>query len=228
MRRLLTPRWIAGHFLAIVGIVAFISLGFWQLRRLEDRRAFNDAVEAAIASEIMTLDDALAAGGEYFRVRVTGTFETEAEVLVLRSRNQVSGYHILTPLLSDEGRGVLVDRGWVPIELDQAPVTDAPPPEGPVEIVGILWPPQDGGGDLEVHSSVVRRIDPDIVDPLVAADLIDPYLVLEAPVPDGLPFPAGAPELTEGSHLSYAVQWFLFAAVVVVGYPILLRRTARS
>ena len=94
-------------------------------------------------------------------------------------------------------------------------------------MIGILWPAEEGDGDLEVHSSVVRRIDPEIIDLVVDADLVDPYLVLEAPVPPQLPIPAGTPELSEGTHLSYAVQWFLFTAVVVVGYPILLRRTIR-
>ena len=228
MRRLLTPRWIAGHLLAIVGIVTFIMLGFWQVRRLDDRRDFNASVEAAVASVPISLDQALAQGGEYLRVRVAGSFAPDAEVLVLRARNEISGFHVLTPLVLDDGRGVLVDRGWVPIEFDEAPVTEAPPPAGIVDVVGILWPAQEGSGDLEVHSSVVRRIDPAIVDLLVDAELVDPYLVLETPAPEGLPIPAGTPELTEGSHLSYAVQWFLFAAVVVVGYPILLRRTVRS
>jgi cytochrome oxidase assembly protein ShyY1 len=93
-----------------------------------------------------------------------------------------------------------------------------------VAVTGILWPAEEGT-DLEVHSSVVRRIDPAIVDLVVDADLIDPYLVLQSPAPDVYPIPVGTPELTEGSHLSYAVQWFLFAAVVVIGYPILLKRT---
>jgi cytochrome oxidase assembly protein ShyY1 len=224
MRRLLTSRWIAGHILAVVGLVAFVLLGLWQLRRLDDRQTFNSAVETAVEREAVTLDEALAAGGEFVRVRAEGTFDPASDVLVLRSRNGTSGHHVLTPLLLDDGRGVLVDRGWVPISHDATPVVQAAPPDGAVTVEGILWPAQEGGVPDDLPT-VARRIDPAIVDPFVTADLVAPYLVLESPVPAEYPIPAGTPELTEGSHLSYAVQWFLFAVVVAVGYPILLRRT---
>jgi cytochrome oxidase assembly protein ShyY1 len=224
VQRLLTPRWIAGHVLAVIGIVVFVLAGFWQLRRLDERRTFNAAVEAAIATPATDLDSALAADGEYVRVELDGRFDTSHETLVLRSRGGTSGHHVLTPFLLDDGRGVLVDRGWVPIDYDTTPVMEAPPPQGRVTVEGILWPAQSGGVPDELPT-VVRRIDPAIVDPFVDADLIDSYLLLEAPVTADLPIPADTPELNEGSHLSYAVQWFLFGAVVVVGYPILLRRT---
>ncbi len=226
MRRLLTPRWIAGHLLAVIGIALFVSLGLWQLRRLDERREFNAAVEAAVAAPAVGLDEALSSDADYRRIEVGGEFDQSNEVLVLRSRRGTSGYHVLTPLVLGDGRGILVDRGCVPIRFDSAPVLEAPPPAGSVSVTGILWPAEPGG-DLEIHSSVVRRIDPAIVDPVVAADLIGPYLVLESPQPADLPIPAGTPELTEGSHLSYAGQWFLFAAVVAVGYPLLLRRVIR-
>lgn len=227
MRRLLTPRWIAGHLLAMAGIAAFVALGFWQLRRLDEKRALNAAVEAAVEAPVAPLETVLASGDSYRRVAAEGTFDTAHEVLVLRSRSGVSGYHVLTPLVLDGGVGVLVDRGWVPPEFDTTPVAGAPPPAGRVRVEGLLWPPQAGaGGPPAELPTVVRGIDPALVDPFVDADLAAPYLILEAPGGNGYPIPAGTPELSEGSHLSYAVQWFLFAAVVAIGYPILLRRVA--
>lgn len=229
MRTLLTPRWIAGHLLAVVAVVTFVSLGFWQLRRLEERRTFNEAVETALAAPAADLDRALADGAGYRRVRIAGLFDPEHEVLVLRSRSGTSGYHVLTPLLFGDGRGVLVDRGWVPIEFDEAPVAEAPPPAGRVTVEGLLWPAEEGGGGSDDLPSVVRRVDPAIVDPHVGVDLVDGrYLLMESPAPGGYPIPAGAPEPTEGPHLSYAGQWFLFASVVTVGYPILLFRVVRG
>ena len=227
MRRLLTSRWIAGHLLAAAGIVAFVALGFWQLRRLDEKRDLNAAVEAAVESPVRPVETALASGEPYRRVVAEGTFDPGHEVLVLRSRSGVSGYHVLTPLLLDGGAGVLVDRGWVPPEFDTTPVAGAPPPAGRVRVEGLLWPAQAGAGDPPPElPTVVRGIDPALVEPFVAADLADPYLILEAPAGDGYPIPAGTPELSEGSHLSYAVQWFLFAVVVAVAYPLLLRRVA--
>jgi cytochrome oxidase assembly protein ShyY1 len=228
VRTLLTPRWIAGHLLAIVGVVAFVSLGFWQLRRLDDRRSFNDAVETALEGPATDLETALAAGSEYRRVRVEGEFDPSTEVLVLRSRAGTSGHHVLTPLLLGDGSAVLVDRGWVPLSFDSTPVAQAPPPSGRVGVEGLLWPSQAGSVPDELPT-VARRIDPAIVDPFVDSAVIGGrYLVLESPATEPYPIPVGTPELTEGSHLSYAVQWFLFAAVVVAGYPLLLRRVVQS
>lgn len=226
MHRLLSPRWIAGHLLAAVGVVTFVALGFWQLRRLDDRRAFNEAVEVALSQPAVDLDTALQEGSEYRRIRVEGSFDSGHEMLVLRSRDGVSGHHVLTPLVVDGGRALLVDRGWVPIEVAATPVSDAPPPAGRVVVEGLLWPAQTGSVPAELPT-VARRIDPDIVGPHLDAEVVSgAYLVLESPSPEGFPLPAERPDLDEGPHLSYAVQWFLFAAVVVVGYPILLRRAA--
>jgi surfeit locus 1 family protein len=226
MRRLVSPRWIAGHLLAITAVAAFVSLGFWQLRRLDEKRTFNASVEAGLAAPVATITE-LPDGATYLRVYAEGTYDPEFEALVLRARDGVSGYHVLTPLILEDGTAVLVDRGWVPIQYDAPRDPAFGAPLGAVSVTGMLWPDQEGSGAPDEFPNVVRRIDPEIHAAFAPYALRPEYLVLSVQDPDqgGLPIVVEPPTLPEGPHLGYAVQWFAFAGVVVVGYPILLRRT---
>jgi surfeit locus 1 family protein len=223
----MSPRWIAGHLLALTAVVAFVSLGFWQLRRLDEKQTFNASVEAGLAAPIAPISE-LPDGATYRRVRVEGTYDASFEALVLRARDGVSGYHVLTPLILSDGAAILVDRGWVPIQYEKPrdPAFGAPP--GAVSVTGMLWPDQEGSGIPDEFPDVVRRIDPEIQSAFTPYALRPEYLVLSLQEPDqgGLPIAVEPPTLPEGPHLGYAVQWFAFAGVVVVGYPVLLRRTA--
>lgn len=229
MQRLVSPRWIAGHLLAVTAVVAFVSLGFWQLRRLDEKRTFNDSVEVGLAAPIAPIGE-LPEGATYRRVRAEGTYDAAFETLVLRARDGVSGYHVLTPLVLTDGTAVLVDRGWVPIQYEEPGDPAFEAPLGTVSVTGMLWPDQEGSGVPEEYPRVVRRIDPEIQAAFAPYPLRPEYLVLslQEPGQGGLPMTAAPPTLPEGPHLGYAVQWFLFAGVVVVGYPILLRRTGRD
>jgi surfeit locus 1 family protein len=114
---------------------------------------------------------------------------------------------------------------------DDTPPVDGPAtaPTGEVRLTGILWPPehQDVPDTLP---GTLRAIDPTVVDAFTPYQIRPSYLVLQStdPAVGELPVPPEPPELSDGPHLGYAVQWFLFAGVVIVGYPILLHRVART
>ena len=159
VRSLLTPRWLLGHLLALSLIVSFISFGFWQLRRLDQRDARNALLETRLSAppqpyaELMTgleaRPDRTDPEAAYRRVSVSGRYDPANEVL-LRSRalDGQPGYHVLTPLRFAEDRALLIDRGWVPFELDNPPIEEAAPPES-VQVTGVLQPAQEqptGGG----------------------------------------------------------------------------------
>lgn len=266
MRVLLRPRWIAGHLLALVLVVAFVNFGFWQLRRLASVRERNAVIVARAAEAPVELDEALTAiAGEakdgavgegaveaagafpaYRRVVARGAFDAEHEVLLRgRSANGRPGFHVLTPLVIEDdgawsGYAVLVERGWVPYDHDTVPVADAPPPAGTVEVLGELrepqGPPTDAwavlaprdppdGALTQAFYVDVGRLQPQIPNPLVPA-----WITLRAVTPaHPLELPVPVPEhvLDEGPHLGYAIQWFAFAVVGVVGYALLLRATVR-
>lgn len=222
MSTLLRPRWIAGHLLALVTVIAFVNLGLWQLRRHEEKTDLRDTVAAAQALPPVPIEEAPA--GSYRRVGATGSFDGSLQTKVLRSQGGVSGYHVLTPFLFDEGRAVLVDRGWIP--LDAA----IPAPYAGVTVIeGTLWPAEAGSSIPDDLDPAVRRIDPEIQAAFADYEFLGEYLLLTASRDEStevplLPDPA---EVSLGPHLGYAAQWFLFAVVVLVGYPALLRRNLR-
>ena len=142
-------KWYAWLF-AVVTIVAFVNLGFWQLRRHDEKVQLRDAVAAAQAMDPIPILEAPA--GSYRRVTASGTFDGSLQTRVLRSQAGVSGYHVLTPFLLGDGTAVLVDRGWISLDAEM------PQPFGRVtEIEGTLWPAEEGSGIPAALTPAVRR-----------------------------------------------------------------------
>ena len=236
-RFLLRPKWIGFHLLVLAAIVAMINLGFWQLRRLDQRQAFNAVVEARYDEPAVPLDDLVSPGidpelVEWRPVSASGTYLPDEQILIVnRSQNGRAGFNAVTPLRLDDGRVLLVNRGFVPLtfEAPQVPALD-------VEVTGRLRPSQErrlgqladaGDGDL----TEAQRIDIDRLAPQLPADVVPMYIDLIESVPaeqPGLPEPVVAPDLSEGNHLSYAVQWFIFSIAVAVGWFLAVRRSART
>ena len=235
------PKWIVGHVIVLVAVVVFVNLGFWQLRRLEERRSFNTLITSRTTQAEVPLAEVLQRYGpsqealEYRVVTAAGTYAPQEEVILLaRSYDGISGHHVVTPLYIGGDRAVMVDRGWVPIDLDQPGLEAFAPPRGQVTVVGLLRKTEVRGSfgptiPPEGVVTQVPRVDLERLDDQVAGELAPVYIQLmkQNPAQTGdLPRLVPIPEPSEGSHRAYAVQWFLFAAVTVVGYPILLRRTA--
>lgn len=241
MQRYLTPLWIAGHLLVLLVAAVFIRLGIWQLDRLEERRSFNSIVAERLAAPPSDLSRLLTEPSdelEYRQTFVEGTFDVSEEILVRsRTNNGEAGFHVVTPLVQADGStAVLINRGWVPLELDTPPVSPALPPTGRVRLTGTvrdsqsapaLGPRDPAEGSLErVYWIDIPRIQQQssyVLAP-VSVELAD-----QMPVqPGSLPVPVAPPELTAGSHLAYAIQWFAFALIGLGGYAALLRRSRKT
>ena len=252
MRMFLRPRWLLTHVLIAALAITFISLGLWQLRRLEERRTDNARIAQNMAAPEEPLAETLERFGndpdalKYRRVVVTGRYRPDDEVLLTpRSSNRQAGHHVVTPLELEGGRSaVLVERGWVPFAMDTPPIAEAAPPAGDVTVSGILFPTQSAtrygrSGSASASSAApgesgrltflsvadVDRIQPQVDIPLLPVSIL---LQEQMPPADGLPIPGAGPVQSEGNHQSYALQWFFFAAVALGGYPLLLRRSWRG
>lgn len=224
--------WLVGHVVAVIGIVMFVMLGMWQLRRLEARRAINTAVEQRSTGAAMEIGDLVARWNEdpskveYQRITVEGTYDFANEFFVgPSSRDGASGYRVVTPL--DYGTGVvLVARGWVSLGTDGPPFDVST--EGGVGIVDgyIRSDEVDARGipklGLDLDSGRAGRLDISTLTPVANTA---PFFVVQRLPENGLQILDDA-SFDEGRNLSYAVQWFLFASVIAIGYPILIVRTA--
>jgi cytochrome oxidase assembly protein ShyY1 len=232
-RFLLRPRWLAGLALVILVVVSFVRLGFWQLRRLDERHAYERLVASRLADVPVPVADVLSAGPEtvtFRRVTATGTFDPAHEVVLFgRSQDGQTGSHVLTPLRLGGGTAIEVDRGWVPLEEASPPIAVASPPIGEVRVTGVLFPsevtgvpPPDAGPETTFAKVDLPRLATQIPYPIAPVYLLESG---QAPPQDDLPRIAPLPNPAESPpHLSYAIQWFSFAAIAVVGFVILVRR----
>ncbi len=245
-RFLLRPRWIGFHLLVIFGIVVMVNLGFWQLDRLDQRRTFNERVEQRIELPTEPLAALLASAGddpdaiddlEWRHVRTSGRYLPEEQLLVVnRSQNGRAGDNVVTPMRLDDGSILLVNRGFVPLGFDAppAPGSGDEPTASPVTVEGVVRLSQERRlGQLsdpaDGRLTEIQRIDVERLTPQLPGDVLPFYVDLLASSPPeaaGAPEPVIRPDLSDGSHLSYAVQWFIFAVAVAVGWVLAVRWSA--
>ncbi len=235
MRRLASPGWVASHLFAVAMVVLMTNLGFWQLRRLDDRRADNSQIAAAMSQDPLDIAAYLDTRGlppSYTAVAARGAYLPDAEVRIgNRSSGGQPGFWLATPLELPDGRAVAVVRGWVPrrsvVGLDDR---RPDPPAGEVTVVGLAFDSVGGGRIAETgpgETPEISRMDLDRFTEVSGVDVEDVWIRLRAQSPlqpEGLPEPVPDPDLTEGPHLSYAFQWFFFASGAVVVYALILRR----
>ncbi len=241
-RAFFTPRWLLTTLLVLLAAAVMVRLGIWQLDRLEQRRARNAQFERSLALPPLDLTRPGSAenlSAEVFRSAVVrGRYDFSAEVIL---RNQAwedrPGYHLLTPLIIEgSSQAILVDRGWVPLS-DGAPEARARYAEGgTVTVSGRLMPAQQepkfgGAADPALQPGQARLdawnwINLERIAQQVSRPLLPLYLLA---APDGSS-PAltrrslGEVDLSEGPHLGYAIQWFIFAFILSAGYPFYVRK----
>ncbi len=235
-RFLLRPRWLAGLALVVLVAVSFVRLGFWQLDRLRERHAYEALVAQRLAAPPSPLTELLrsTAGDDalgFRRVIAEGTFDPLHEVILYgRTQDEQTGNHVLTPLVLEDGTAIAVDRGWVPLGDDAPPLRDASPPAGRVRVNGVLFPSEVPPEDTVAPPSPLTtfaRVDLGALSAQVPYELAPAYVLLGSQDPQGqvLPRIAPLPDPAAGPpHLSYAIQWFSFATIAVVGFVILIRR----
>lgn len=213
-------------------VVLMVALGFWQLRRHDERLSFNDAVRDRAGRTPVSLQDLLSSDTPanerpWVTVTVRGAWLDLPQVVVVnRSQDGRAGVNVVGVVELRDGRRVIVNRGFVPL-------TIAPPttPRGEVTLLGrvrasevrrrgMLTDPDEG------VLREVQRIDIERLAPQYGDGLVDVYVdVLDSAPADSPELSRIAePELTLGPHLSYAVQWFVFSGFAVIAWFVIVRR----
>jgi cytochrome oxidase assembly protein ShyY1 len=236
-RFLLSRRWVL--FLLVVLALAWVAwrLGEWQFHRLEDRKERNAVVERnetrspVPVTEVMGVDRPLTADQEWTRVTATGTYDEEATVVVrYRTRDGASGVDVVVPLELADGTSVLVDRGWFATDNRGTTPDDVPaPPEGEVEVEG--WARLDATGDsAEVTDRSTRAISSAEIGPAIGREVLRGFVDVrsESPEPAEPLAPAQLPELDNGPHFFYGLQWWFFGVLALFGFVYLVYDEARG
>lgn len=232
-RFLATRRWLVRTVAGLLLVVVFVRLGLWQLDRNEERAQRNETVEANVDAsavpleELLPSDEPFDAGDEWRPVQVRGRYDVDQQLLLrLRPLDGEPGVHVVTPLVTASGAALLVDRGFYPTA-EQVPEDVPLPPAGDIRLTARLrvTEEQDVGADLS--RGLVRSMNVDGIGQVLPHEVYPAWAEAVDPVDSALvAIPRPTPDA--GPHLSYAVQWFIFAIVGVTGFVFLVRAEAKG
>lgn len=204
-------RYIFPLLLGVLGCAILISLGSWQLRRMAWKEGLLAQIQAQIDAPAVALPMAVDPSMKYMPVKVSGT-TTGDEIHVLSgTKEQGGGYQIVSRFITDDGRDILLDRGFVPQEdrrLERGPTR--------LEVRGNLhWPDEKGSATPDPNLDENIWFARDVPAMAQALNTL-PVLVVASYVTGDAQGVQPIPVAIEGipnNHLSYAVQWFMIAAV---------------
>jgi surfeit locus 1 family protein len=210
-------RVIAPLVFGVAGVAILVWLGVWQLHRLEWKTAILERIEARLAADPVPVPAALDPEADaYLKVEARGTLEPRELHVYTSAPGRGVGYRVIAPLALEDGRRVLVDRGFVPIE-----AKDAARPPGPIAVAGNLaWPQETdrwtSPPDREANIWFARDV------PLMAEALgTEPVMIVASASDDrAAPVPMPVTVNIPNDHLGYAITWFGLAVVwaVMTGY----------
>jgi surfeit locus 1 family protein len=239
---------IAFALIAVFASILFVRLGIWQLGRHDEVAERNRARDARAALSLLPPDSlaiSRSAPGEFEwrRTALVGRWDYDREVVV-RNRTLYGrpGIHLLTPLHLGDGTTIFVLRGWLPapdgMTPDLAAARGAPGLAAAERRVGLVQVSRTGAGSPEIPSGERAGGIPTFAAadvPAMSGDGAEtlPWFAQLLPkdgadLRPGEPTPVPLPEPGNGPHLSYAIQWFSFALIALVGTVALFRRERRQ
>lgn len=212
------------------GVAVLLSLGVWQLQRLQWKNGLIAEAERRMEAAPVPLPDAPdATRDDYKPVFVEGVFDNDGERYVLTSLPPHGpGFKIITPLQSGERR-ILVDRGFVPqVERDPSSRSGSQP-EGLVRVEGVLRWPDDRSRYTPEPDRRIREWYARDVASLADDARTEPVMIVQSNGPgDGWPR-AGKEQVTmRNQHLPYALTWFSLALVWAAMSFVWFRKLARE
>jgi len=202
-----------------------VRLGLWQWHRMEHKKHEQAVIERHLRTDAIPIQTALRLGGgvaeddEWTRVRATGTFDPRRQVTVkFTTREGKAGADVVTPLVLADGSALLVNRGWMPTENTNARPTDIPaPPPGQVAVEGWLRPDNQAGDNAVVPvGGQVRAVASQGLERYVGRTLLPGFINLQKPAPVGL-VPEPRPHVGHALNFFYALQWWFFAGLALIG-----------
>lgn len=228
-------RWVG----LVVGVailaLVFVQLGEWQLRRLDERRESNAIVVAHQGQAPLPYEQVFTKpiedDDQWQRVVVHGTYT--GDQYQVRYRNQDgAGIEVVAVMRTTQGDLLLIDRGFIRRQSGQPDPEVLPQlPNGDVEVIGYVRRSENGKPEaIEPHDYKVRLINASALGASLGETLLDGYVsrIESTPAEPEELEPLLPPELDEGPHLMYAMQWFAFSVIAAGGVAILIRADLRD
>jgi cytochrome oxidase assembly protein ShyY1 len=228
LRFLLSRRWVLLLLTVLLLAYACLLLGQWQWHRLEGKKAGNTVIRVNEKAAPVPVDQVLRRDTDppddtqYAVVSATGTYDASKTVIVrYQTRDGNAGVDVVVPLVTDTGTALLVDRGWMATANQGStdPSQVPAPPSGRVTVTG--WVRQNaGGGSAQVVNASTRAISSTEIEPAIGLPTYGGFvqLLTESPKPATPLAPADPPDLSNGPHFFYALQWWFFGILALFGY----------
>lgn len=229
-RFVLSARWLGFALFVVVLAAVCIRLGNWQLDRHHERKDDNAIISAHLDLEPAPIDQVINADDDgvpeeiqWTPVTATGTYDTEHQVVLkYQTTDKGQGVEIVTPLVTKSGAAVLVNRGWMASSNNSASPDDIPAPaDGTVTVTG--WLRVDSGAEdsaIEPTDGQVRAISSVGIATALPYDVYPGYLnrTDQSPPVDAALDPEPRPDLGQGPHFFYSIQWYFFAGLATFGW----------
>jgi cytochrome oxidase assembly protein ShyY1 len=228
LRFLVSRRWILFFVIVLLLAYACLLLGQWQWHRLTSTKAGNTIIRTNQKAAPAPVDQVLTPGtdppssDQYKVVSAVGTYDVAHTIIVrYQTHESDSGIDVVVPLVTSSGTALLVDRGWYATsnqgftDPSQVPA----PPSGRVTVTG--WVRQDaGGGSAQVVDDSTRAISSSQIQPAIGIPVYGGFVDLqtESPASAAPLVPADPPDLSNGPHFFYALQWWFFGILAMFGF----------
>lgn len=237
---LFNRRWWWVTLLVIVGVAVMIRLSIWQVDRLQQRRAANELLRQQLEAPALSLNEVDLQTVDLTelpdrRAVATGTFDFSEQILLkVQNFRGSAGSHLVAPLrLAGRDEVVLVDRGWIPESQSAPALWEQFAEPGKVTVQGVIQRTQTARG-VEPPAQPQQewfRIDIEAIERQLPYEVL-PVFLLQSPTAEGnqeLPYREEAEvDLSEGPHLSYALQWAIFASMLAIGYVTFVYRQEKQ
>ncbi len=212
-------RQILAAVLLLTGFASFVSLGIWQLQRLEWKQGILAEIEAQIGADPVTLPEIPDPETDKYRpVRVSGAFEPRELLVLVSARDQGAGFRAISPFVTDDGRRILIDRGFFRTDLrESARGFDAADVEG-----NLHWPDERTGSTPEDDVAGNWWYARDVAKMAGQLGTEQVLVIARTQTDPGIrPMPVDTSHISN-RHFEYAMTWFLFAAtwVVMTGFAL--------
>lgn len=217
---------LLGTILGLIGILLFSSLGTWQVFRAMEKQQLQQNMDLRVQQQAFMLDRNLnnIESRKYAQVEAIGHYDKSNEILIDNTIYKGrAGYHVLTPFILKEDQSVIiVNRGWVPLSRDRSILPELETPEGELHLHGIISPPKSKPplilGELDTTTKVWLYFDKIIFEKKSGQPLLPVIILLDKNDAHGYVREWPKYEEKVGMHIGYAIQWYVFALIVLVTY----------
>ncbi len=215
--------------LAIIALIFFLNLGFWQVRRSHEKEQILQSLNHKLKSSPVLLQNLpkTAKARQYQPVVFEGKFENSRQFLLdNRTHKGKAGYQVITAVkVFGLKETVLVNRGWIPIQGRRSQLPKLPEVFGLQKIHGIIRMPLAKGLVLKAETISsdkwpirIQQLDFPLMAKLLNQPVYPFVVLLDKNAPHGFVRDWKFINMKPQKHIGYAVQWFGFAVVLLIIY----------